>query len=68
MKTFLICLIVYTAGVSLSKETFQTIYSEKGVWFNKLEYVWKTNLISFLPIVNIIYPLILWRKGVYKNN
>ena len=66
METFGICLIIYVVGIIISGETFHAIYSEKGVWGDRIEYVWKTNLVKFSPIINIVYPLTLWFKGVYK--
>jgi hypothetical protein len=50
-----------------AKEAIKAIYSEEGIWSNKLEYVWKTNVLTFTPIVNTICIFILLKIGIYKK-
>jgi len=66
METFIILfLFVYLIGIMFTKETLYAMYSDKGIWGGKIEYIRNTNFRILCPIYNIIFP-IYWRiKGIY---
>lgn len=62
---FYIALFVYIFGTIFTKETLYIMYSNKGIWGNRIEYIRETNFKILCPIYNIIFP-IYWRiKGIY---
>ena len=63
---YLLFLVVYGIGIIFSDIVLHEVYT-KGKWANKVEYVWKTNVIKFTPVLNIVYPLILLLRGFHKH-
>jgi hypothetical protein len=68
MQTILaIITVIYLFSVVFAKEALKAIYSEEGIWSNRLEYVVITNFRTWTPIVNTICIFILLKIGIYKK-